>query len=122
MQDQHRVIVLAKACAVVGIVLALHGAIADRSTTWRAGLLTLVSSIGVSIHLTSRYNTQKLMEHQAQTARLTARERQQYAQMGWNAHAIDALTEEPSETAGDAEVIRLPHARNNPQMRRNGSA
>jgi hypothetical protein len=120
MHRQRRVIVLAKVCVIVGIAFALHGTITDRASTYRIGMLTLFLSIGACLHLTSRYNTERLMVHQARVARLTAHERQQYTEMGWKAARLDADEEPPM--LGDAEIVNLPRARNSPQIRRNGSA
>ncbi|MFD5838176.1 hypothetical protein ACFWHV_32205 [Streptomyces collinus] len=122
MRDQRRVNVLAKAFAVVGIALALHGTFTDRAATFRAGMLTLVASSGLWIHTTGRINTQRIIEHQDRAARLTAQERQEYAQMGWKAARLDAMTGEGRRMAGDAEVFELPHARHTPRARRDGSA
>lgn len=122
MRDQRRVIVLAKACAVVGIALAAYGIIADRTDTFRTGVLILLTSSAASLHLTSRVAQQELMAHQARMARLTVQERQQWTEYGWRARQIDALSEGTPTIGGDADVIGLPHPRSTPQMRRNGSA
>ena len=122
MRDQRRVIVLAKACAVVGIALAAYGIIADRTDAFRTGVLILLVSTGASVQLTQRENLQQTLAHQARVARLTVQERQQYTEYGWRAAQIDALTEDTPEIAGGAEVVGLPHPRHTPQMRRNGSA
>jgi hypothetical protein len=108
-----RVAVLAKACAIVGIALALHGTLSDRAMTYRMGMLTLVTSIGVTLQLTSRAAVQEVMAQQARVARLGVRERQQYA---------DAQAHQAPSRPGGAEVFTFPHARQNPAMRRNGSA
>jgi hypothetical protein len=118
---ERRVIVLAKACAVVGIALALHGIIAERSSTFRIGVLTLITATSVHLRAASRLDVRAVMEHQAAMARLTAQDRQRYAAMGYKAARLDALTEDAPET-GDAEVVMLPHARLSPQVRRDGSA
>ncbi|WP_399142258.1 hypothetical protein Q3A86_32985 [Streptomyces sp. NBUA17] len=122
MRDEHRVIVLAKACAIVGIALAAFGIIADRTTEFRSGMLILLVSSAAAVQLTQREHLRQAMAHTARVARLTARERQQWAEYGWRAAQIDALTEDTPETAGGAEVVGLPHPRHTPQMRRNGSA
>lgn len=121
MRDKRRVIVLAKACAIVGIALALHGMITDRQLVYRGGMLALLASAAVAILVTSRVNTQEIMAHQARVARLTVRERQAYAEMGWKASRLDALTKETPEGEG-AEILDLPGARHPADMRRNGSA
>jgi hypothetical protein len=122
MRDVRRVTGLAKACAVVGIALALHGIVTDQARTFRIGTLTLITSIGVTLHLTSRMAVHEVMAHQARVARLTAQERQRYTEIGYRAAQIDARTERTPGWAGDAGVTRLPHARHTPQMRRDGSA
>ncbi|MGW0012575.1 hypothetical protein ACWDVX_22870 [Streptomyces tendae] len=122
MRDQRRVIVLAKACVVVGIALAAYGIIADRTDTFRTGVLVLLVSGFVSVQLTQRAHLQQTLAHQSRVARLTVQERQECAEYGWRAAQIDALTEDTPEIAGDAEVVGLPHPRHTPQMRRNGSA
>lgn len=122
MQDQRRVIILAKACAVVGTALAAYGIIADRTDAFRAGVLILLVSSAASIQLTQRENLQQAMAHQSRVARLTVRERQRWTEYGWRAAQIDALTEDAPETTCDAEILNLPHHRHAPQMRRNGSA
>lgn len=116
------VAVLVKACAVVGIALALHGILSDRAMTYRVGMLTLVTSIGVTLQLTSRAAVQEVVAQQARVARLTVHERQQYAELGYKAAQIDAQTQRAPSRTGDAEVFTFPHARQNPAMRRNGSA
>lgn len=85
-------------------------------------MIVMVVSAAVSLHLTSRHSTQQIMAHQAQVSRLSVQERQAYAQMGYKAARLDALTNDMPETAGDAEVVTLPHARHSHQMRRDGSA
>lgn len=122
MRDQRRVIVLAKACAVVGIALATYGIIADRTDAFRTGMLILLVSSVASVQLTQRESLQQAMAHQSRTARLTVQERQQWTEYGWRAAQIDALTEDAPEIAGGAEVVGLPRPRHTPQMRRNGSA
>lgn len=122
MRDERRVIVLAKACAVVGIVCALHGTVTDRAAIYRIGMITMVASAAASLHFTARHNTQKIMAHQAHAARLPVQERQAYAEMGYKAARLDALSNEIPETAGDAEVFNLPRARHSHSMRRDGSA
>lgn len=122
MRDQRRVIVLAKACAVVGIALAAYGIIADRADAFRTGVLVLLISSAASVQLTQRENLHQVMAHQSHVARLTAQERQQWTEYGWRAAQIDAQTEGTPKTAGGAEVVALPHPRHTPQMRRNGSA
>jgi hypothetical protein len=117
-----RVAVLAKACAIVGIALALHGTLSDRAMTYRMGMLTLVTSIGVTLQLTSRAAVQEVMAQQARVARLGVRERQQYAELGYRAAQIDAQAHQAPSRPGGAEVFTFPHARQNPAMRRNGSA
>lgn len=119
---ERSVIVLAKACAVVGTASALHGIAAERADTFRAGLLALVLSTAVHLHMNARLNVQAVMAHQTSTTRLAMQERQAYAEMGYKARCFEALTEDTPEAASDAEVVRLPVARHNPQMRRNGSA
>lgn len=121
MRDRRRVIVLAKACVIVGIAFALHGTFTDRDSTYRLGVIVLVTSAAVSLQLTSRHNAQKVIAHQAEAARLTVAERQAYSQMGYKAALLDALNNE-APTAGDAEIVNLPHARRSHQMRRDGSA
>lgn len=122
MRDQHRVIVLAKACAVVGTVLAVYGIIAGRTDPFRAGVLILIVATGATVQLTQRAHLQQVMAHTARVARLTEQERQQWTELGWRACQIDAQSEEPPGIAGDADVVALPHPRPTPQMRRNGSA
>ncbi|MFF1483078.1 hypothetical protein ACIGZH_01955 [Streptomyces sp. NPDC058319] len=113
--------VLATACVIVGITLALYGTIADRTPAFRVGVLTLLVSSAVALHLTSRANAAAVMAHQTQVARLTVQERQQYAEMGWKAARLDALTGQAPEIEGGAEVVILPRT-HSPQMRRDGSA
>ncbi|MFF9088593.1 hypothetical protein ACF1BE_19615 [Streptomyces sp. NPDC014991] len=103
-------------------MLALHGIIADRAATFRVGTLALISSAALHLHMTSRLNTHAVMAHQATLARMSMRERQQYAEMGYKARCFEALTEDAPETTGAADIVRLPVARHAPQMRRNGSA
>jgi hypothetical protein len=122
MRDQRRVIVLAKAFAVVGIVFALHGTVTDRAATYRIGMITMVAAAAASLHLTSRHTAQEIMAQQVHVARLTVQERQAYAEMGYKAARLDALSNEIPERAGDAEIVSLPHARDAHQMRRDGSA
>lgn len=122
MRDQRRVIVLAKACVIVGITLAAHGTITDQAATFRCGMLILLLSTAAALHMTSRANAREVMAHQVRVARLTAQERQQYTEIGWKAARLDALAEDAPTAAGDADVVRLPRARTAHQMRRDGSA
>ncbi|MGW2742323.1 hypothetical protein [Streptomyces sp. NPDC001450] len=85
-------------------------------------MVTLLASAAVAVLVTSRVNAKEIMAHQARVARLSAQERQAYAEMGWKAARLDALTEETPAVAGEAEIVNLPHARHTPNMRRNGSA
>jgi len=123
MRVRHRrVNALAKAFAVVGIVVALHGIATDHARTFRAGILTLIVSAFTAQHLTSRNNQERLMQQQAELARTTMQERQLYSEMGYKAARLDAQTERIPQTS-DAEVVVLPHARSHsPRMRSNGSA
>ncbi|MFC8873177.1 hypothetical protein [Streptomyces ardesiacus] len=122
MLDQRRVIILAKACVIVGIALAAYGIIADRTDAFRTGVLVLLASGTTSVQLTQREHHRQAMAHTSRAARLTQQERQQCAEYGWKAAQIDALTEDTPEIAGGAEVVGLPRPRHTPQMRRNGSA
>ncbi|MEU2739876.1 DUF2964 family protein [Streptomyces sp. NPDC007095] len=121
-EQQQRVIVLAKACAVVGIAFALHGTIADRDATFRVGMITLIVSVAAAFQLTLRINTQALMAHQTHVARLTVQERQAYAEMGYKAARLDALNEIAPEATGDAQIVNLPFARSSSETRKKGSA
>ncbi|MFF7171142.1 hypothetical protein [Streptomyces pseudovenezuelae] len=85
-------------------------------------MITIVVSAAASLHLTSRQNAQRVMAHQEQVARSAAQERQRYAEMGYKAARLDALSNETPLMAGDADIVNLPHARLSHQMRRNGSA
>lgn len=122
MRDQLRVIVLAKGCVIVGIAFAVHGVLADSASTFRTGILITLLSALAHLHMTSRANAREVMAHQARLARMSMQERQQYAEYGWNAARLDALTEDAAPAAGDADIVHLPRARTNPQMRRDGSA
>ncbi|NJP71942.1 hypothetical protein [Streptomyces sp. C1-2] len=122
MQDQRRVIILAKACVIVGIALAIHGVLADSALTFRPGILITLLSALAHLHMTSRANTREVMAHRAHLARMSAQERQQYTEIGWRAALLDALTEDAPTAADDAEIVHLPRARTTPQMRRDGSA
>lgn len=117
MQDQRRVIVLARVCVIVGITLALHGTLADCVFTFRTGMLIILVSAAVYLQMTSRANAREVMAHQARLARLSLQERQQYTEMGWKAARLDALTDDAPRAAGDADVVRLPRARTTHQMR-----
>jgi hypothetical protein len=119
---ERRVIVLAKACAVVGTALAAYGTITDHAAMFRIGFLVLIVSASVHLHVTSRLNMQAVMAHQVSMARLTIQDRQRYSEMGYKAAQYDALVDDTPEIEGGAEVVELPHARLTPQARRNGSA
>jgi hypothetical protein len=119
---QRRVIVLAKACAVVGIALAAYGTSTDRAGAFRSGVVILIAAASVHLHVSSRMDTQTLMAHQVRMARLTMQERQRYAEMGYKAAQIEALADDAPETAEDAQVVRLPLSRKATPIRRDGSA
>lgn len=122
MRGQRAAIVLASASVVVGAAFALHGTATDRATTFRTGLVALlVGLVGVA-DARQRLNVQRLMEHQTRTATLAMQERQRYAELGWKAAKIDALSEETPEFAGDAQVVNLPVARSASSARKKGSA
>jgi hypothetical protein len=108
--------------AIVGIVFAVHGTITERATTYRTGTIALLVGLGVAVDARSRLNTQRLMEHQSRTAALTMRERQQYAEMGYKAARLDALSEDAPPIAGDAQIVNLPFARSSSDARKKGSA
>lgn len=123
---ERRVIVLAKACAVVGIALAAYGTVTDQVAPFRGGMITLIVAAAVHLHITSRADTHAVLAQQASLARLSTRDRQRYAELGYKAALLDALTDDAptrgADQAGAADVIDLPHARRAPQMRRDGSA
>ncbi len=122
MRGRQSVIVLAKACAIVGVALALYGTIMDHTPTFRAGILTALLASGTAIELGSRAHLELLMTHQEAAARLTMQERQRYTEIGYRAGRLDALTREAHEPAGNAQILKLPNAHLLHQMRRDGSA
>lgn len=105
-------------CAVVGTALAVQGTFTDSPRAYRAGFLILLLALAGVIDTRNRINTQRLVEHATDVGRLSLRERQSFAEMGWKAALLSV--EEPTATGG-AEIHEFPSARP-PRMRRDGSA
>ncbi|MBC2864427.1 hypothetical protein [Streptomyces mexicanus] len=103
----------------MGLVLALHGAIAGRTMTYRLGLVILLVGLAGVVETRIRINTHRLIAHQVDIARITAQERQSFAEMGWKACLLSMKSERPN--AAGADIVELP-ARRTSEMRRDGSA
>jgi hypothetical protein len=109
------------ASAVVGIALAVHGTITDHAVTYRAGVVVLLLGLAGIIDARSRINTERLVEHATEVGRLSLRERQSFAEMGFKA-ALLSVDRKPAPTGG-AEIHQFPSDRRAPHgMRRDGSA
>lgn len=122
MRGQRAALVGFAAGAVVGIVLAIHGTIMDRATTYRTGLVALLVGAAGVLDVRSRLNTQRLVEHQARLTEVSMQDRQRYAEMGWKAAKLDAMNGEFAENVDGAQILNLPSSRSSHDMRRNGSA
>jgi hypothetical protein len=105
--------------ASIGLATALHGTVADSSTSYRLGMILLLVGLAGIVEARVRINTYTLIEHQIDVARLSAQERQRFAEMGWRAAVLNAVPEQ-SNTAG-GKVVDLP-TRRTPEMRKGGSA
>ncbi|MCX4615753.1 hypothetical protein [Streptomyces mirabilis] len=113
---------------VVGITLAAHGIVTDFPGTYRTGFVLLV--IGLAGFRDARLRTlterlvedatERVVEHATNVGRLSLRERQSFAEMGYKAALLSVDQKPPA--AGGAEIHEFPAARRDSEMRRNGSA
>ncbi|WP_405674798.1 hypothetical protein OG292_02970 [Streptomyces sp. NBC_01511] len=110
----------AASVTVVGAVLVTGGATGDHAAGYRIGLALFLVGLVWLIDVRNQKSSKVLMAHQVAVARMSARERQQYAELGWKAAALDALDGE--ERGGKAEIVRFPGARRHVDVRRNDSA
>ncbi|MEV8394778.1 MULTISPECIES: hypothetical protein [unclassified Streptomyces] len=111
----------ALAIAVVGTALVTYGTVVDHLAMYRAGLASLLVGLIALADARNAHAERRLIMHQEAVARLTARERQQYAEMGWKAARLDALE---GNTGADenADIVRFPGTRTHSEMRKDGSA
>ena len=106
--------------AVVGTAFAVYGIATDSPNTYRAGFLVVLIALAGVLDARIRINTQRLVEHATNVGRLSTRERQAFAEMGWKA-ALLSVDTKPTATGG-AEIHEFPSAARTPKMRKDGSA
>lgn len=104
--------------AVSGAALVIASAMTDHTGQFRVGLVLLLCGLAGYVCARGSRDTDRLIAHQAQVARLTVQERQLYTELGWKAALID--TDEDRTTQG--EVVPLPTQRPVIQVRQGGSA
>lgn len=113
-------VVVAGSAAAVGAALVIASAVTDHTAQFRVGLVLLLCGLAGYLSARSSLDTMRLIAHQAQTARLTIRERQLYTELGWKAAQLDTQPEQAPAVHGD--VVPLPVQRPTPYVRRDGSA
>ncbi|MCT9139029.1 hypothetical protein [Streptomyces violarus] len=121
MRAQRVIDYLSAPVTAVGVVLVVHGVLADGTTEYRAGLALLLVGLAGIVDTRNRRATERLIAHQAEVARLATAERWHYAEMGWKAAKFDSLDEQTEQHAGDGQVVYLPDARAASEAQRNGS-
>ncbi|MFD0078177.1 hypothetical protein ACFVIY_37750 [Streptomyces sp. NPDC127166] len=113
--------ILAGLLAAVGAALVIASTFTDHTGQWRIGLVLLLCGLTGVLCARASADTARLIAHQAAAARLTARERQKYVELGWRAKEIDTATT-PQLQSVDAEVVAMPTQRPAPYVTRDGSA
>ncbi|MFE5658314.1 hypothetical protein ACFQ9H_19255 [Streptomyces sp. NPDC056517] len=112
-------IVLAGTAAAVGAAMVAASAFTGHTGQFRIGLVVLLCGLTGVLCARASADTARLIAHQTAAARLTARERQEYVEMGWRAKEIDAATTTQLQSV-DAEIV--PMQRTTPYATRDGSA
>ncbi|MYT22792.1 hypothetical protein GTW69_21285 [Streptomyces sp. SID7760] len=115
-----RPVTVAVAIAAVGAVLVLASALTEESALFRIGLVPLLCGLAGAVSARNHQDNVRLLAFQAQAARLTARERQRYTELGWRAAEINTRTAaEQAEPAGD--IVPFPK-QPTPLVHRDGGA
>lgn len=128
MRGARAVTGLTAAGTVVGIVFAIHGTITNSATSFRTGAVVVIIGLAGLLDARARHRadeaTAAVVAHQASAARLTAQQKQWYAELGWKAAKIDSVNREDAlkGNADGAQVFDLPAARASQEIRRDGSA
>lgn len=112
---------LAGVAAAVGAVLITASTFTNHTGQWRLGLVVLLCGLTGVLCARASADTQRLIAHQTAAARLTARERQEYMELGWRAKEIDAATT-PQLQSVEADIVPMPAQRPAPYVTRDGSA
>lgn len=115
---------VAGSVVAVGAALVVASAITEHTGQFRIGLVLLLCGLTGVLCARGSSDTSRLIAHQAAASRLTARERQEYVELGWRAKEIDAASMQlrPVESETEAEVVAMPIQRPEPLARRDGSA
>ncbi|WP_327162051.1 hypothetical protein [Streptomyces zaomyceticus] len=113
--------ILAGVAAAVGAVLIAASTVTNHTGQFRLGLVAMLCGLTGVLCARASADTQRLIAHQSAAARLTARERQEYVEMGWRAKEIDAATT-PQLQSVEAEIVQMPLQRPTSYVTRDGSA
>lgn len=106
--------------AAVGAALVITSTLIGHDVLGRLGFVPLLCGLAGAISARSHEDNNRMMALQTQLARLTARERQQYTELGWRAAEIDRRdAARRAEPQGD--LVQFPEQPGSP-LRRDGSA
>lgn len=92
--------------ATVGVATAAQGATTADTMIYRSGLVLLIIGGTALIWCGAQRNARRVMEHQERMLALTARERQDYAEMGWRAAVLEM--ESTGSVSHEAHVVNFP--------------
>ncbi|MFJ7067548.1 hypothetical protein [Streptomyces sp. NPDC101115] len=108
--------------AAVGAALVVASTLTEHTGQFRIGLVLMLCGLTGVLCARSAADTERLIAHQTSAARLSARERQEYVELGWRAKEIDVASTQLQPVESDAEVVHMPLQRPDSYARRDGSA